>query len=148
MISTAEISLLGIAAENAHNSTMPRLRHVVSEVAETTGMVKNTGATIKSNADGSLAHSDVLAWFQSANIVHLACHGIQNPKDPHKSRFCLSTGDITVSELMSMELKNASIAFLSACETAKGDAEHADEVVHLAATMLFAGFKSIVATMW
>jgi CHAT domain-containing protein len=49
---------------------------------------------------------------------------------------------------MEMNLKHAFVAFLSACETAKGDRTYADEVVHLAATMLFAGFKSVIATMW
>lgn len=53
-----------------------------------------------------------------------------------------------VSELMNFDLKNALFAYLSACETAKGDSERPDQAVHLAAAMLFVGFRSIVATMW
>ena len=44
-----------------------------------------------------------------------------------------------------------SLAFLSACETAKGDSKTPDEAIHLAATLLFqlfAGFRGVVATMW
>jgi CHAT domain-containing protein len=37
---------------------------------------------------------------------------------------------------------------MSACETAKGDQKQPDQVVHLAAAMLFAGFQSVVGTMW
>jgi CHAT domain-containing protein len=49
---------------------------------------------------------------------------------------------------MDADLGDAFFAFLSACETAKGDHDYADEAVHLAASMLFAGFKSVIATMW
>jgi CHAT domain-containing protein len=140
----AQISLVGVAAEHSHNPSMPRLCHVSQEVQDTINIVHTAGATASSEAD----HLAVLAMIQLANMVHLACHGIQHSTDPHQSRFCLRTGDLTVSELMDTDLKHAFFAFLSACETAKGDPKHADEAVHLAATMLFAGFKSVVATMW
>jgi CHAT domain-containing protein len=39
-------------------------------------------------------------------------------------------------------------AFLSACETAKGDRSQPDQAVHLAASLLFCGFRSVIATMW
>jgi hypothetical protein len=39
------------------------------------------------------------------------------------------------------------LAFLSACQTAKGDEDMPDQAVHLAASMLFCGFKSVIATM-
>jgi CHAT domain-containing protein len=92
--------------------------------------------------------AELLACLPSANILHIACHGVQHATEPHKSHFCLSDGRLTVTELMEMDFKDACFAFLSACETAKGDRQYADEAVHLASTMLFAGFKSIVATMW
>jgi CHAT domain-containing protein len=99
-------------------------------------------------AEKDITPAKLVASLQAANFVHLACHGIQHSSEPHKSEFCLSSGSLTVSHLMAIDLKDAFFAFLSACETAKGDRKHADEVVHLAATMLFAGFKSVVATMW
>jgi CHAT domain-containing protein len=43
---------------------------------------------------------------------------------------------------------NLSLAFLSACETAKGDNGTPDEAMHLAGVMLFAGFRSVIGTMW
>jgi CHAT domain-containing protein len=55
---------------------------------------------------------------------------------------------LPVSELMKLDLKGAFLAFLSACETAKGDRNQPDQAIHLAATMLFVGFKSVVASMW
>ena len=44
--------------------------------------------------------------------------------------------------------ERASLAFLSASETAMGDGNLPDEVIHLGATFLFAGFRGVVATMW
>jgi CHAT domain-containing protein len=85
---------------------------------------------------------------KSANFVHLACHGIQDRKSALESGFHLSDGRLTISKLMELELKCPWFAYLSACETAKGDAEQPDQLMHLAAAMLFTGFKHVVATMW
>jgi CHAT domain-containing protein len=146
-VSTDQVTLLGIAAEHAQDPSLPSLHHVAAEAQHLVRLASEIGAPL-SLVDSMATKQEVLAMFESANIVHLACHGVQHPTEPHKSRFCLSSGNLTVSELMDMNLKNASIAFLSACETAKGDQKYADEAVHLAATMLFAGFTSVVATMW
>jgi CHAT domain-containing protein len=86
--------------------------------------------------------------MQTANIVHLACHGIQDPKSAIDSGFCLGDGRLTISKLMEIKLDNPFLAFLSACETAKGDHNQPDQVMHLAAAMMFLGFKAVVATMW
>jgi CHAT domain-containing protein len=86
--------------------------------------------------------------MQPANIVHLACHGIQDPESAVESGFCLSDGRLTILKLMEMKLDNPFLAFLSACETAKGDENQPDQVMHLAAAMMFLGFKAVVATMW
>jgi CHAT domain-containing protein len=87
---------------------------------------------------------DVLEYIQSSSILHLACHGLQNPTDALQSGFMLEDGLLTVSKLMELDLPDAFLAVLSACETAKGDAAQPDQAVHLAAAMLFAGFKSVV----
>jgi CHAT domain-containing protein len=92
--------------------------------------------------------ADVLEQIHSASILHLACHGSQNTSDALQSGFFLDDGLLTVSKLMELELPNAFLAILSACETAKGDVMQPDQAIHLAAAMLFAGFKSVVATMW
>jgi CHAT domain-containing protein len=91
---------------------------------------------------------DVLERIQSAAVVHFACHATQNPADALQSGFHLEDDLLAVSRLMELELPQAFLAVLSACETAKGDAAQPDQAIHLAAAMLFAGFKSIVATMW
>jgi CHAT domain-containing protein len=86
--------------------------------------------------------------LKNTNMAHIACHGTQNVEDPLSSGFGLVDGILTISHLMELNLKDAFLAFLSACETAKGDKSQPDQTVHLAATMLFVGFRSVVATMW
>jgi CHAT domain-containing protein len=49
---------------------------------------------------------------------------------------------------MELNIKDGFLAFLSACETARGSEDQPDQAMHLAAAMLFVGFKSVVATMW
>jgi CHAT domain-containing protein len=142
-----DVELLAIAAEQSQHPNMPRLRCVTHEAQGIIHLATKAGGAASADM-GMLTKAGVLAKLESAKLIHLACHGIQHRSEPHKSHFCLTTGDLSVSELMKMDLKNAFFAFLSACETAKGDSKHADEVVHLAATMLFASFKSVVATMW
>lgn len=91
---------------------------------------------------------DVLDHLPSATVLHLACHGYQDPKNALDSGFVMSDRILTVANLMALQLPDALLAFLSACETAKGDDAQPDQAVHLAAAMLFVGFKSVVGTMW
>jgi CHAT domain-containing protein len=91
---------------------------------------------------------DILRLLPDATILHLACHGQQDTQEPLKSGFVMQDKMVQVGDLLRLNLPNARLAFLSACETAQGDMERPDEALHLAATMLYAGFISIVGTMW
>lgn len=82
------------------------------------------------------------------NWIHLACHGTQDIEHPTKSAFILADGHLELAEIIKHPLPNAQFAFLSACQTATGDAKLAEEAVHLAAGMLLAGYRSVIATMW
>ncbi|EIN11248.1 hypothetical protein PUNSTDRAFT_28277, partial [Punctularia strigosozonata HHB-11173 SS5] len=97
---------------------------------------------------GSIEEGATIQDFRSASVVHLACHGIQDGSDPLQSGFALRDGMLTVSRIMELDAPNAAVAFLSACESAMGDGGLPDESVHLAAAMLFLGFRSVVGTMW
>ncbi|THH13179.1 hypothetical protein EW146_g7014 [Bondarzewia mesenterica] len=91
---------------------------------------------------------DVLSHIPSASIVHFACHGTQNAQNPLESSLRMEDGPLKVSHIMKQSMPNALLAVLSACQTAMGDDKVPDEAMHLAATLLFAGFRGTVATMW
>jgi CHAT domain-containing protein len=138
-----------IAAERAQDPNLSILWNIKDEITEVVNIASRAGMSIKKqNASTSAKVSELLTHFESSHFIHVACHGIQDPISPLKSCFCVSDGTVSVQELMNLDLKNAFLAFLSACETAKGDRQQPDQTIHLAAAMLFVGFKSVIATLW
>ena len=90
----------------------------------------------------------VLDEMANCNWVHFACHGVQDLHTPSKSAFVLADADLRLEEIIKHRLPHAQFAFLSACQTAAGDAKLVDEAIHLAAGMMLAGYRSVIATMW
>lgn len=132
-------SLRGTVAELRHISTIiPAEKRVALPPSDDAILGWPAGLTVQT----------VIDKLPEASILHLACHGVQDDTNPLNSGFILRDNKLTIPQLMRIPLPKAFLAFLSACETAKGDEEHSEQVIHLAAAMLFAGFKSVVATMW
>jgi CHAT domain-containing protein len=90
----------------------------------------------------------VLSGIEEYSWVHLACHATQDPDDPNQSAFFLHNGKLNLAKITRKPLKNAGLAFLSACQTAAGHKELPEEAIHLAAGMIMAGFPTVIATMW
>ena len=86
--------------------------------------------------------------LDSCSWVHLACHGYQHPKLGMKSAFMLYDGHLELGEIASKRLSTGQFAFLSACHAASGLNDLPGEAMHLAAGLQFAGFPSVIATMW
>ena len=80
--------------------------------------------------------------------VHLACCCLPNRKQPFESGFTLHDGLFTIQRVIGCDLKNPEFAYLSANHTTVGDEDSPDEVIHLASAMQFAGFRSVIGTMW
>ncbi|KAI9463899.1 CHAT domain-containing protein [Boletus coccyginus] len=80
--------------------------------------------------------------------IHLACHGLPNSKRPFESAFALADGHFTIQKIIQCEPENPQFAYLSACHTTVGDKDSPDEVIHLASAIQFAGFRSVIGTMW
>ena len=91
---------------------------------------------------------EVIAHLPAISIAHFACHGQQHVQNPLESGLILQDGRLTVSQIMEQSTSKAALAFLGACQTAMGDEHIPDEVIHLASTLLFAGFQGVIATMW
>ncbi|KZV68459.1 hypothetical protein PENSPDRAFT_653166 [Peniophora sp. CONT] len=99
--------------------------------------------------NGEQASTDtVRAYLDNHTWLHLACHGLQDPKDPLQSAFALHDGRLSLADLMTTTADHAELAFLSACQTAVGDEKIPEESMHLAAGMLAVGYKGVIATMW
>jgi len=96
----------------------------------------------------SASVSQVKLEMESHGSIHLACHASQDLENPLRSGFYLHDGRLELSEIMKQKFTVHELAFLSACQTSTGTEKLSEEAVHLAAGMLAAGYRGVVATMW
>ena len=80
--------------------------------------------------------------------VHFACHGLPDREHPFESALALHDGHFTIQRVIGCDLKNPEFAYLSADHTTVGDKDSPDEMIHLASAIQFAGFRSVIGTMW
>jgi CHAT domain-containing protein len=123
--------------------TTAELSHIQEIAAASSGQY---AVVSRIGEDATKEH--VLSDMADCAWTHLACHGIQDPVTPNKSRLKLFEGYLALSEIVNQSFANSELVFLSACQTATGDRKISEEAVHLAAGMLLAGYRSVVATMW
>ncbi|EXF80224.1 hypothetical protein CFIO01_11422 [Colletotrichum fioriniae PJ7] len=97
----------------------------------------------------------VLDGMQNAQIVHFACHGASDPKDPLQSHLLLQKSDqtldkLTVKSLLAAKVKTrAWIAYLSACSTAEVKAfSLKDEGLHATSAFQVSGFGHVIGSLW
>ncbi|KAJ6541455.1 CHAT domain-containing protein [Mycena capillaripes] len=92
---------------------------------------------------------NVREGMTTSRWVHFACHGVQNVSNPIESALLLAgSSKLTLSNIAKMSIPHADLMFLSACHTGTGAEDLEEESVHLAAGMLTAGYRSVIATMW
>ncbi|CAE7159917.1 unnamed protein product [Rhizoctonia solani] len=109
--------------------------------------IEGTGK-VTSLHDEAGSVSEVVKQLSSHEMLHLACHGIQDMVDPLESSVILRDGSLTIREIIKTPLPKAELVYLSACQTATGSISTPDESFSLAGSFLFAGYKGAVATMW
>jgi CHAT domain-containing protein/Tfp pilus assembly protein PilF len=89
----------------------------------------------------------------SFNIIHFATHGEFNDRQPLQSGLLLAKdeendGYLQVHEIFGINLRNANLVTLSACETALAKIIGGDDLVGLSRGFIYAGTPSILATLW
>jgi CHAT domain-containing protein len=139
----SNILVVSVSHNSEGYSSLPSARDETDRIQ---AIVPQAGLTALSGHQASL--ENVLKALPDISVLHLACHGQQSQDDPLNSGFILRDGRLTLKRLMELHMPHAELAYLSACETASTDTYQPDEAINLAATMLFVGFKSVVATMW
>ena len=110
--------------------------------------MKGTAVNALLLEDSNATIEKVKAEMKSHSWVHFACHGVQDALEPLRSGVCLHDGRLELLEIMKQQIPNPDLAFLSACQTSKGDVKLSEEVVHLTAGMLAVGYHGVVGTMW
>jgi len=89
----------------------------------------------------------------SHDVIHFACHGEFNDKQPMQSGLLLARdgkndGYLQVHEIFGIDLRNANLVSLSACETGLSKVFGGDDMVGLSRGFIYAGTPSLMATLW
>ena len=137
--------LLAVAVPDVPGMELPmaeeELRAVVAEFTEVAEL-KGDQATLAA----------VRSALPGRSFFHFAGHGSQDPLVPGSAGlYChdfAASGLLTFADIAGMRLSGAELAFLSACETARGTARSADESVHMAGALNIAGFRHVIASQW
>ncbi|KIJ30067.1 hypothetical protein M422DRAFT_187633, partial [Sphaerobolus stellatus SS14] len=140
--------LLAIAQSSSFGQR--KLPGTVDEIKYIKAAVEQSRAlTLMTLVEEKATLENVVSELKTATWVHFACHGVQNPAHPTESALLLAGKDrLTLAMLTSLKITHGGLAFLSACQTAKGVEKLSDEAVHLSAGMLATGFGGVIATMW
>jgi CHAT domain-containing protein len=148
-IQRAQLHGLLICEESLNSDRARYLPQAAKEVSLVRNCFDSAFAQVLNapSAHTSLSELRILLGDTTAHVLHLAYHGIHT-SDPLRSGLVLKDGNLTIEDIMNLHLPNAVLAVLSACQTAKGDKNAPDQAVHLAASMLFCGFRSVIGTMW
>lgn len=111
-------------------------------------LTEDSTRLVEGSVPSGLCKKTVVDLLSQATIFHVACHGTQDMRNPLQSGLLMQDGHLSLSKLIELNLQKGFLAFLSACQSAKGDKAQPDQAIHLAAAMLFVGFRSVIATMW
>jgi CHAT domain-containing protein len=147
---TSKADARALLIDEAVTPGLPRLYAVGDEmkVIETILETNNVEYSRVAHVTDGATRDKVANRLLDATIVHFACHGQENSMEPLQSGFKLRDQTLTIQDLMKLDMPKATLAFLSACETAKGNQESPDLNINLSAAMLFVGFKSVIGTLW
>ena len=88
----------------------------------------------------------VRSFAAQSSVIHFATHGILDNQQPFDSFLALSDGKLTTRDIYGLNL-NSELVFLSACRSGMGKVS-GDGVLGLTRAFLYAGTRSVVATLW
>ncbi|MBV9926991.1 MAG: CHAT domain-containing protein [Acidobacteria bacterium] len=136
-------------------SGIPRLRHTAAEAEAIMSLVPSGSGMMATGFEASreTAISPRLGRYQ---IVHFAAHGVVNSEHPELSGLVLSLvnreggradGFLQLHDIYNLDLP-AEVVVLSACDTGLGEDVAGEGLVGLTRAFMYAGSKSVVASLW
>lgn len=144
-IDNSVVTLVGVTTV-PDQPDWPDLPMVASELEKISKAVGSN--RIRKLMDKDAKTSSVLTSIKASKWLHLACHGEQDHEQPLNSQLILYDGTLKLHEILAHDLPKAEFVFLSACQTAMGDAKLMNESMHLAGGFVAAGFQGAIGTLW
>jgi len=99
------------------------------------------------------AEAEVKTALAGHDVVHLAVHGKFDGAEPMLSYLSLGRGAnddgrLTAAEMFGLPLDGNRLVVLSACETGRAEATHANEVMGMARALIYAGAGTLLLSQW
>jgi CHAT domain-containing protein/tetratricopeptide (TPR) repeat protein len=158
LIESFEISFAPSAAilQNSLNKefTAPKNALLVGVADKITPLVKGEIEMLGELFESSVKLIDKKATLknlrlnlESADVLHLACHGTFRPDNPAFSSLALFNENLTVGDAQKLDLTGKFVA-LSACETGLNKIVSGEELIGLTHGFLAAGASSLLLSLW
>lgn len=97
--------------------------------------------------------TEVKAWVRDFDVIHLSVHGKFDGAEPMLSYLSLARsasddGRLTAAEMFGLPLDKSRLVVLSACETGRAEATHANEILGMVRALIYAGAGTLVLSYW
>ncbi|MEJ2887703.1 CHAT domain-containing protein [Actinomycetospora aeridis] len=98
--------------------------------------------------DGAATREAVLERLPSARVLHLATHGLLREAAPYSAELALAgSSSLTLPDLVGTHT-GVELAVLSACDSGRGRATAAGDLVGLTRALIAAGAEELVVSLW
>jgi CHAT domain-containing protein len=109
-----------------------------------------SGATLVIGADATIAR--FAQAVPNAGLIHFAGHGVFNPQHPLDSALLFAGAgggpDLLAARRLYEMRTDATLAFLSACETGVNALAGGDDLMGMERGFFYAGTSSVIASLW
>lgn len=121
------------------------LQHAEEEVRRIAALYPGSQAFV-----GEKARKDLLLSLgRRFEGLHIASHGVLDRRDAADSYILFADGGrLTLREIWGLDLQGLDLVTLSACATGLGEGNPGDDLISLENAFLFAGARSVVASLW
>jgi hypothetical protein len=160
VVSSYVPSVRGLGYARSRDARNASGRTLVVPVPDAPGTSYLTGVSAETDAVRSCipdatvltrpTRNAVMQALPSHSIVHFSCHGYADMSDPASGHLILydhHANPFTVADIGALQI-NASLAYLSACETTQTSPALSNEAVHIAGAFHLAGYRHVIGTLW
>lgn len=141
-----------LALAQGHAPGLPPLRQAEAEARAVAALLG--GSVLVGSEASEVALRERAA---GVGVLHIAAHGQLNAAAPLFSRLVLAgdddldttrDGSLEVREIYGLNLQQASLVVLSACQTQLGTLSRGDDMIGLSRAFLYAGAPTVVGSLW
>jgi len=117
-------------------------------VARELDIIHDLGIDLDLVTGAAASRAAVRSALGNYSWAHFTCHGGQDLLHPSRGGLLLSDGVLSIQEISTVAHRGGDFVFLAACKTAIGGVAVVDEVITLVSSLQFAGWQSIIGSLW